>query len=248
MITIKETFVLPSKGLVYEKPINPEITLRSMSTVEECLRAAPTTEPYKVMSDIIQACIVGQAPMNVYDMCLPDYEFLLHKLRTVSYGTSYPMVTRCPDCGEYEEQIFDLSTLECIDYDEAAKDKLTIKLEKTGNVVELNYVTPRMLDAISNKNKELMKKNLGLHDQTYLLTIQALIKKVDNVVLPSYKVETFVQGLYASEGNDIIDAATAFNNSFGINTRIKLICGKCGYVYPSTFRTTSEFFRPTKNR
>ena len=36
--TIFETFKLPSNGEIYEKPVNPEVTLRSMTTMEEMRR------------------------------------------------------------------------------------------------------------------------------------------------------------------------------------------------------------------
>ena len=55
--TIFESFTLPSKGLIYNKEIDPHVTLRSMTTMEEMKRLSPSDTPYKVMSDIIEACM-----------------------------------------------------------------------------------------------------------------------------------------------------------------------------------------------
>ena len=55
--TIWEGFTLPSKGLVYSKPINPNVELRSMTTAEEMERLSPSETPYKVMSSIIEKCM-----------------------------------------------------------------------------------------------------------------------------------------------------------------------------------------------
>ena len=43
--TIAESYTLPSKGLVYEKPVNPKVTLRSMTVEEEMKRLAPSELP-----------------------------------------------------------------------------------------------------------------------------------------------------------------------------------------------------------
>ena len=56
-VSIKETFTLPSKGLVYDEKINPNITLRSMTTMEEMKRLSPSDLEYKTISEIIDDCI-----------------------------------------------------------------------------------------------------------------------------------------------------------------------------------------------
>ena len=38
-----EIFTLPSKGLVYEKPINPTVSLRSMTVMEEMKKLVKVT-------------------------------------------------------------------------------------------------------------------------------------------------------------------------------------------------------------
>lgn len=110
--TIYESFILPSKGLIYEEKIDPNISLRSMTTMEEMKRLSPTDMPYKVMSDIIEACMEEKPPIHVYDMCLGDYQFLLHKIRIVTYGPEYKMAVRCPECKAVTESIANLESLE----------------------------------------------------------------------------------------------------------------------------------------
>lgn len=76
--TITEDCTLPSLGLVYSKPVNPNVKLRSMTTEEEMRRLAHTERPYKVLCDIIEDCIVGdKLGISVYDVCLGDYQYLL---------------------------------------------------------------------------------------------------------------------------------------------------------------------------
>ena len=50
--TIGESFTLPSLGKVYNKEINPEVKIRSMTTEEEMKRIASVDYPYKNMCEI----------------------------------------------------------------------------------------------------------------------------------------------------------------------------------------------------
>ena len=69
--------------------VNPNIKIRSMTTEEEMKRLGYTEQPYKMLSEIIDDCLVDKPGISTYDMCLGDYEFLLHKLRVVTYGSDY---------------------------------------------------------------------------------------------------------------------------------------------------------------
>ena len=45
-VSLKESFVLPSRGLIYGVEFDPKITLRSMTTMEEMKRQSPSDTPY----------------------------------------------------------------------------------------------------------------------------------------------------------------------------------------------------------
>ena len=55
---IVESFTLPSKGVIYEEDVNPEIQLSSMKTKHEMLRLSATEDSQKIMADIIDDCLV----------------------------------------------------------------------------------------------------------------------------------------------------------------------------------------------
>ena len=56
--TIVESYELPSKGLIYDTKIEPHVELRSMTTREEMRRLAPSNTPLKVLSEIIETCMI----------------------------------------------------------------------------------------------------------------------------------------------------------------------------------------------
>ncbi len=144
--TVYESFVLPSKGMIYDQEFDPHVTLRSMTTMEEMRRLSPTDTPYKSMSDIIETCMKNPLPIHVYDLCLGDYQFLLHKLRIVTYGTKYKMMFHCDKCNTTTETIADLDTLPVNEWDTSIIDSQLITLPKTGHTIELKFQTPRDLD------------------------------------------------------------------------------------------------------
>ena len=66
----------------------------------------------EIICEIIDECLVENPGISSYDMCLADYQFLLHKLRVVTYGKDYKLEFTCPFCGSKEEATIDLDSLE----------------------------------------------------------------------------------------------------------------------------------------
>ena len=246
--TIKETFTLPSKGKMYTNLENPSISLRSMTTREEMKRLAPTDTPYKAMSEIIEECIIGDKPsVGVYNLFIGDYEFLLQKLRVVTYGPEYKMTVQCPYCGEVTETVTDLDTLETKEFKEEVMELLKVQLPISGKSVELNIQTPRMLDEIAQDVKDIKKRHKNSYINPELrVTLQHLIKKVDgNTIMPS-ELEMFVLDLPMKDVTTILNRLKDFNAKVGPGSLLEVKCDQCGEEFLTTFRYTPEFFGPTE--
>ena len=116
--TVAHDYTLPSEGKVYDKEVNPHVKLRSMTTAEEMKRLNHTDRPYKSMSEIIDDCLVDKIGISSYDMCIADYQYLLHKLRIVTYGPNYKISSTCPYCGSQNVHNIDLDSLSLVPFDE----------------------------------------------------------------------------------------------------------------------------------
>lgn len=249
--TVSETYTLPSKGLIYNTPINPRITLRSMTTQEEMKRQSPTDTPYKTMCDIISDCIVGDNKISVYDLCLADYQYLLHKIRVVTYGPSYSCAVTCANCGSFQDLTINLDELEVTEYDSSNKEMdinklLNIELPRTKCTVKLKFETPRMLDNISLRLKEFREKNKNTTiDRSLSYTLYELIDTIDGRTFTLPEKESFIAKLPMGDANIIIQACEKFNNLFGVDQFVKVTCKECGNHMVTPFRYTREFFRPT---
>lgn len=243
--TIFENFTLPSMGMIYDDEINPNVTLRSMTTLEEMKRLSPTDMPYKSMCDIIEGCMAKPLELPVYELSLGDYQFLLHKLRIVTYGPDYKMSIRCKNCGKVTESIADLESLAVNEYEPAVIESKIITLPRTKHQIELRFQTPYDLDMISYKAKETKRRTKQNIDYSILYTIASLIKKVDGAVLNSIEIEEFVKALPNMDANYIINKATELNRKVGLDNTIMIKCADCGAEMEVPFRITSEFFGPT---
>lgn len=247
--TISETFTLPSLGKIYDEPINPEIELRSMTTRDEMRRTAPSEHMYKPLCDMIEGCIVGSKPkVHVYDMCLGDFIFLLHKIRVVTYGSEYKLKVTCPNCHKIVNGVTDLKDETVHQWDDSIPDLMTITLPKSGHKLKLNYTTPRMLDEIqAEKNRRLSKATADSidYDIGLSLTLQALIATVDGEKLTPTRKETFVDNLLGYDLKYILSKSEELNERIGLDTDIVVKCGSCGYDVITSFRLEPEFFSPT---
>ena len=157
-ITNKETFTLPSKGKMYGIEVPAEVTLRSMTTEEQMIIERYDENEYKKICEAIDACMVEKYPISSYDMIFGDYEFLLHKMRIVTYGSDYTMVIQCPNCKNVVKSETNLDDIVVKEFDAKEVSNREITLPVTKKVIKLSFQTPRMLDKIKSQAQEYKKK------------------------------------------------------------------------------------------
>lgn len=245
--TISEEFELPSKGLIYRETVNPIVKMRSMTTVEEMKRLSKTDDMYSMLAEIIDDCCIDKCGVSAYDMCIGDFTYLLHRLRVVTHGSDYSIMSVCPYCSNVNDKDINLDELELntiSSLDEVSK-YLSITLPVSKKAVTLNFQTPRMLDAITRRKNEFDKKfkenkiNMSLQ-----FTLESLINTVDGETLDFVHKEKFVKDLPLGDVNYILKCSEKINERIGLNLSIDVDCDKCGLQYNTPFRVTPEFFGP----
>ena len=245
--TIGEGLDLPSKGKIYSKNAPSQVELRSMTARDEMKRLSPSTTQFKSLADIIEGCMIEKYPVHVYDMALGDYEYLLHRLRIVTYGDEYKLVLRCPYCGEEIETIAHLEELEIKEFDlEKFNAARTITLPRSGHTVTLKFQTPRMLDEVESKTRDMKRKFKSAEVNFELLTLlTSVIDTVDGTKMDLVRLEGFIDKLPALDMTKILNSVDTLNSLVGIDNRLTVDCPKCGGEVRTTFRFGQEFFRPS---
>lgn len=241
---LEETVTLPSLGNVYSPKINPNITLRSMNTLDEMKRLNSASKPYKAMCDMIDSCTTSKIELPAYEMCISDYQYLLHRLRVITYGSEYKMECTCPLCRRKFTAKMNLDELEVNTYDEEKIKRYSIfELPVSKKSVEITLQSPKLIDEVADKAEASRKK--GNVDKSMIYTLMAIITKIDGVSVNPADKELFIQKLSMRDVNTIFQYSEKLNDAIGINSEVSVECEVCRYVYPTSFRITSEFFRPT---
>ena len=245
--TIMEGYELPSKGKIYGENVNPHVELRSMTARDEMKRLSPSSTPLKTLADIIEGCFIEKPAIHVYDMCLGDYEFLLHKLRIVTYGEDYKVNLRCSECGELIETVAKLDQLSVKEFDEEAVHELqTFTLPQSGRIITLNFLTPRRTEEMEVKVKDMKRKykNATIDFDT-LVRVLCNIDLVDGEKKTEHELENIITNLPARDLQKILNNIDKLNQQIGLDNILYLTCPKCGEEVTTFFRFGPEFFRPT---
>ena len=245
--TIGEGFELPSKGKIYDVAVDPHVELRSMTARDEMKRLSPSSTQFKKLADIIEGCMIEKPKIHVYDMALGDYEFLLHKLRIVTYGSNYKMTVSCPHCYKTFDTDADLEQLQIIDFDEEKFNSLqTFTLPVSGDTIKIRFQTPRMLDEIESQTKEAKRKfrSADIEFDLFFL-LKNVIDEVNGQKLAPEKIETYINNLPAKDMTKIVNNVDALKACVGIDGSLYVDCPECGGEVRTFFRFGSEFFRPT---
>jgi hypothetical protein len=170
--TLTGNYTLPSLGKVYNVDVNPNVKIRSMTVAEEMKRLNSSDRPYKNIADIIDDCLIDKPGISAYDMCLGDFQYLLHKLRVVTYGSKYRLSSKCPHCGFENFGEIDLNDMSVSSYTEEINKYFEIELPVSKHSVRLRMQTPRILDDVTVKTNELRKKVPDYNgDPAFLFTL-----------------------------------------------------------------------------
>lgn len=244
--TLTGNYTLPSLGKVYNVDVNPNVKIRSMTVAEEMKRLNSSDRPYKNLADIIDDCLIDKPGISSYDMCLGDFQYLLHKLRVVTYGTKYRLSSKCPHCGFDNVGEIDLNEMSVSSYTDEVEKYFDIELPVSKNRVRLRMQTPRMLDDINVRVKEITsKRKSSSKDSAFLLNIESVIDTVDGSKLDVFKKSDFVKQLPMADINYILASMNKINELIGLDMTLSATCDFCGLDYDSPFRITPEFFRPS---
>lgn len=245
--TIMEGYELPSKGKIYSENVNPHVELRSMTARDEMKRLSPSSTPLKTLADIIEGCCIEAPAIHVYDMSLGDYEFLLHKLRIVTYGEDYKVALRCPECGEVIEAVTKLDQLGIKEFNEdEVKELQTFTLPKSNRLVTLNFLSPRMVEEMEVKVKDMKRRyKSATIDFETLVRLLVNIDLIDGEKKSETELENIITNLPALDLQKILNNIDKLNQKIGLDNILYLTCPKCGEEVTTFFRFGPEFFRPS---
>lgn len=242
-IAITEKVIIPGYSL-YNGMIPKEITMRAMTTVEEKMRLAGTNAD--ILGSIIKACIVEPEDFDVKILKLQDVQYLMYRLRAITYGADYHINVDCPVCGKTNEITVNLDEILVTLADENLVEPFEVTLPVSGDIIEFNILSSGDYANIkkdANRIKAKMPAYVG--NPEFMLNYQYKIKKVNGEELIPAKIQQYVENLHARDARAFDIEYDKVANKFGMDTVLSHTCDGCGEDFIYALPMTSEFFRPT---
>lgn len=245
-VSIEEIYQIPGYPL-YGNQFEKDFRIRAMTTREEKIRlSAPG---FKTLARVIQNCLVNNQDVDVRDLKLFDFQYLMFKVRTITYGPEYKINIMCPYCGKRMDASIDLDKLKVNTVPEDFKEPIRIgPLPISKDTLECKLFSLRdYLDVIDEAIE--FEKNYPEYDGDPRFVLD-LCKRVVSVngkspdsVLPNLR--TYIENMHARDYQYFSSKYEEIFNSFGIDAIVNLKCDSCGGEYRTKLPMTDEFFRPT---
>jgi len=243
-----ELVQLPSHGKLYQNCDSEElrsghISLRPMTVrEEEILTTSKFLKTGSATRMVIQNCIAGDADAN--DILLFDSNYILFKLRQMSYGDDYSFKIKCDNSAcerEFEHKIA-ISKLAFEELEEEMEEPIVIKLPVSKYTVKAIY--PRLMhsEAIYVRNNSRNKSTYDFDktrvDNLVVTTVEILDNKGKPISPKDW--EDFYEALPAMDRAELT-AKTKLDT--GIDKLSGVKCPYCGTDYSGSIPIGVEFFR-----
>ena len=162
-----------------------------------------------VINTLIQRCTKD---LDFNNISLVDKNFILFKLREISYGNDYGIEVNCDSCGETNELTVELDKLPVKYADLTSSKSTTVVLPDSEVTVDYTYPTAS--------------------DEKYLNNPGHLMDNIWRFVksINGHSERMIIQGFITkTSGKDVTVLRKAiFDNEFGLQTRVNFLCNSCG--------------------
>lgn len=235
-----ETVKMITKGLIPEIP--KEITIRAIQRKDKKkLLMGNVDDP---LLSLLQECIVAPNNFNVYNLLGFEAEYLLYRLRVLTYGADYTFKEDCPYCRHLNDVNIDLSNIPIVDVPDdftitfdislpVSGDVLTCKLLTEGEKININKSAKQFKEEAGNQTADIdmiwESRIIAINGDSKIAPIE-ISQYLDN--MNDYDSEYFMEYYVQKEGN------------YGLQTKLKFNCDNCGKFVESNMPSIYTFFRP----
>lgn len=242
-VAMQSTYSIPGYAL-YGKSFENSFTLRPMTTMEEKLRVS--SPGFETIAQIIQKCLISPE-VDVKKLKMFDVQFLMYKMRIVTYGEGYKLSGKCPHCGGQIDTEIDLDALKVREVPEGFKEPFEIgPLPVSKDVLQCKIFTLQdYLDILRESKEKLEKFPEMKEDPSFIIELSKRILTVNGKTLVPFQMVKYLEELHARDYQYFDSKYLEKANSFGLDLNVEMECGHCNKKIAYPLPMTSEFFRPT---
>lgn len=243
---ITESYSIPSSNSQIYSDIDmpEEFTLRAMTTLEEKMRLA-SSDGFKIIPQIIKACCVDATP-DLRRLKIFDLQYLMYKLRVVTYGPDYEISITCPYCGKTNKFTINLDDIPVNEVPSGFVEPFEIgPLPVNGDIVGCRFMTTLDYDNLQRESRRILNKYPDyVGDPEMILRWNYCILNKNGEELTIRDIQPYIEGLHAKDLRFLESKYDKLSSSFGLDLAMVEKCDNCERDIEFTLPMTSEFFRP----
>ena len=215
---------LPSRGLAYVD-CDESIMIRPFTFAQERkLRSIKNAgQGTKVINSLIKDCVQG---LDYDSMTLEDKNYILFKIREISYGDDYVISAECQECEAMNKLSVTISQVPVNYAEDGYEEPFTVMLPDSQQ--EVRFITPRCKDEVYLESADKLIDNLW----RFALSVG------------KYSEKKVIKGFF--EATTVKDIAffreSVIKERYGMNKQMSYECAECGEVTESSIPFTESFF------
>lgn len=246
-VPFQETINLPMRGIT-TLPDNEQslesITIRAMTTAEERLRLS-SSNAFSVIPNIIKSCIVEPENVDVMNMNMIDINFIMYRLRALTYGSDYEVDVPCNNENKFVTVHVNLNEIEVHEAKDFTGEFEIGPLPKSEDVVTCKLTSPRDLQRIERDCRRILKKYPDyVGDPEFIIKWLYRITKVNGEEISSAEIRGYIEKMHAHDNAYLEDKYEDEVSKYGMDLDMFEICPSCGADLEFRLPITGEFFRP----
>ena len=215
---------LPSRGKAYVN-CDESVMIKPFTFAQERkLRSIKTTnQGTKIINSLVEDCVQG---LDYDSMTLEDKNYVLFKLREISYGDDYTITAECSECNNVNKLVVKISEVPVKYAQDDYKEPFTVTLPDSEQ--QIRFVSPRC------KDEEYLESMDKLTDNLWRFAL-SVGEYSDKKIIKAFLEATTVKDVafFREElGRD----------RYGMNKDMSYECAACGAVTGSLIPFTESFF------
>lgn len=239
---LTETVKLPSKGLLSNIP--SEIVIKAIQRKDK--KKMLLSETDDILLSLLQYSIVSPQDFNVYNLLPFESEYLLYRLRVLTYGNEHTFKERCPYCGHVNEVEIDLNDIAIKEVPDNFSMVFDVPpLPVSGAVLKCKLLSEGERKEIAKRSKEL-RENTGDKSVDIDMIWESRIVSINgNNSLAPIEITKFLDELTDYDSEYFMEYYSKYEGNYGLQTKLQFKCDSCNAHVESNMPSIYTFFRPT---
>ena len=248
---ISQEVILPSRGHLYGESIpGGNLLVTAMTTQEERILAGSGSRVEAKLDIIIEKCAKLQGKIRAEDLLLSDRFYLLIMIRSLSYGSSYGLDVKCPDCNVRTRQEINLQKDLDIRYwpeEGPVTEPFETTLPHSGDTIGFHLLRGKDEKSLARYTKKrLQRGDDDLGDPAYIQRIAYQIRLINGEEVTPIRAQEYTEKLFSMDSLTLRDAYE--EKDCGADVEIVRECRACDSEFTIMLPFTAEFFRPRRRK